>query len=82
MCGTLILWVLPPSFAFAYVFVVVDYVSKWVEALVTSTNDHNIVVKFVKEYIFYRYGTLRALVSDGGSHFYHRSFEALLRKYL
>ena len=23
----------------------------------------------------------RTLISDGGSHFYHRSFEALLKKY-
>ena len=35
----------------------------------------------MKEYIFYRYGTPRALISDGGSHFRHRSFKVLLRKY-
>ena len=53
------------------------------EAQTTRTNDHNIVVKFVKEYIFCRYGTLELLLvnSDGGSHFCHHSFEALLRKY-
>ena len=51
------------------------------EALGTRTNDHKVVVKFVKESIFCRYGTPRALISDGGSHFCHRSFEALLRKY-
>ena len=52
-----------------------------VEAQTTRTNDHKVVVKFVKECIFYRYDTPRALISDGGSHFCHRSFEALLRKY-
>ena len=55
--------------------------SEWVEALATRTNDHKVVVKFEKEYIFCRYGTPRALISDGGSYFYHRSFKALLRKY-
>ena len=39
------------------------------------------MVKFLKEYIFCRHGTPRALISDGVSHFCHRSFEALLRKY-
>jgi len=71
----------PPSFGFVYILVAVDYVSKWVDALATRTNDHKVVVKFVKEYIFCRYETSRALISDGGSDFYHRSFEALLRKY-
>jgi len=70
-----------PSFGFVYILITVDYVSKWVEALATRRNDHKVVVKFVKEYIFGRYGTPRALISDGGSHFYHRSSEALLKKY-
>jgi len=51
------------------------------EILASRTNDHKVVVKFVKEYIFYRYETPRALISDGGSHFCHQSFEDLLRKY-
>jgi len=52
-----------------------------VEAQATRTNDHKVVVKFVKECLFCQYGTPRALISDGDSHFCHRSFEALLRKY-
>jgi len=71
----------PQSFDFVYILVVIDYVSKWVEALATRTNYHKVEVKFMKEYIFNRYGTPRALISDEGSHFYHRSFEALLKKY-
>ena len=82
MFEALISWVpFPPSFGFVYILVAIDYVSKWVEALATRTNDHKVVVKFVKEYIFCRYGTPRALSSNGGTHFCHRSFEALLRKY-
>jgi len=71
----------PQSFGFVYILVAVDYVSKWVEVQATRTNDHKVVIKFVKECIFYRYGTPRTLISDGGNHFCHRSFEALLRKY-
>ena len=51
------------------------------EAQATRTNDHKVVVNFVKECIFCRYGTPRTLISDGGSHFCHQSFQALLRKY-
>ena len=58
----------------------VDYVSKWVEALATPTNDAKIMIKFLKK-IFTRFGVPRAIISDGGSYFYNRQFEALLKKY-
>ena len=41
-----------PSCGFVYILVAIDYVSKWVQALATRTNDHKVVVKFVKDYIF------------------------------
>ena len=37
----------PPSFGNVYVLVVVDYVSKWVEAAVLLTNDAKAVVNFL-----------------------------------
>lgn len=33
------------------------YVSKWVEAKATPTNDAHAVIKFVREHIFARFGT-------------------------
>ena len=42
----------PPSCGYLYILLVVDYVSKWVEAIPTRTNDHKVVLKFVKEHIF------------------------------
>ena len=42
----------PTSFGKLYILLAVDYVSKWVEAIATSTNDHKVVVKFLKENIF------------------------------
>ena len=71
----------PISFGFVCILVTVDHVSKWVEGQPTRTNDHKVVVKFVNVCILCRYGTPRALISDGGSHFCHQSFKALLRKY-
>ena len=35
-----------------YILVVVDYVSKWVEAVATPRNDDKVVVKFTKKNIF------------------------------
>ena len=71
----------PSSFGFEYILVEVDYVSKWVEAIATKTNDHKVVVKFLQDNIFCRFGFPRAIISDGGKHFNNRPFEALVRKY-
>ena len=60
---------------------VVDYVSKWVEAILARTNDHQVMVNFLKEYIFSRFGMLRAIISDGSSHFCNKPIRVLMRKY-
>jgi len=39
-------------------------------------------VKFIKENILYRFGTPHIIISDNRTHFYYRSFETLMRKYL
>ena len=71
----------PNSFGNLYILVGVDYVSKWVEAKAFKTNDHRTVVQFLKENIFSRFGTPRAIISDGGSHFCNKVFETLMKKY-
>ena len=67
----------PNSFGNQYILVAVDYVSKWVEAIPCKTNDNKVVIKFLKENIFSRFGTPRAIISDNGTLFCNRSFEAL-----
>ncbi|XP_062170399.1 uncharacterized protein LOC133876129 [Alnus glutinosa] len=59
----------------------VNYVSKWVEVVPSKTNDHRVVVKFLQEYTFTLFGTLRAIINDGGSHFNNHPFASLLKKY-
>ena len=71
----------PPSFGNLYILVGVDYVSKWVEAVACKSNDHKVVLKFLKENIFSRFGIPRAIISDGGSHLYNKPFSTLLPKY-
>ncbi|KAL5552291.1 hypothetical protein UlMin_002467 [Ulmus minor] len=51
------------------------------QAIPSRTNDNKVVVKFLKEHILSRYGTPRVIISDQGSHFCNRSFEALMRRY-
>jgi hypothetical protein len=71
----------PPSFGYLYILVAVDYVSKWVEAVACKNNDHRTVVKFLKEHILSRFGTPHAIISDQGTHFCNKPFEALMSKY-
>ena len=69
------------SYGMKYILVAVDYVSKWVEAVALSNNEGKSVTAFLKKNIFSRFGTPRAIISDGGSHFCNKLFKALLGKY-
>eukprot|EP00257_Ricinus_communis_P014931 XP_015572729.1 uncharacterized protein LOC107260982 [Ricinus communis] len=64
-----------------YILLAVDYVSKWVVAKATRTNDSKVVIDFLKSHIFFTFGTPKALISDRGTHFCNRVVEALLKKY-
>nr|GEY45518.1 reverse transcriptase domain-containing protein [Tanacetum cinerariifolium] len=70
----------PPSKSNKYILVVVDYVSKWVEAKALSTNDARVVVKFIKQ-LFSRFDTPNALISDRGTQFCNKVLENALLKY-
>ena len=47
----------PLSFSHLYILLVVDYISKWVEAIPTRTNDARVVAKFLYSHIFTRFDT-------------------------
>ena len=38
----------PISFGNEYIFLVVDYVSKWVDAIPSRTNEAKVIVKFLR----------------------------------
>ncbi|RDX63461.1 hypothetical protein CR513_58106, partial [Mucuna pruriens] len=71
----------PVSNDYSYILLAVDYVSRWVEAIATRTNDTRVVVDFLKSNIFCRFGVPKALISDQGSHFCNRAMASLLQKY-
>ena len=58
-----------------------DYVSKWVEVVATPTNDVKVVLKFLQKNIFTQFRAPRAIISDEGSHFSNKVFNAFLAKY-
>ena len=71
----------PSSFSNLYILLAVDYVSKWVEAIPTRTNEANVVVKFLRSHIFTWFGTPRALITDGGAHFCNKLVDKVLHIY-
>ena len=71
----------PSLFSNLCILLAVDYVSKWVEAIPTPTNDASVVVKFLRSHIFTWFGTPRALIMDGGTHFCNKLVDKVLQKY-
>ncbi|XP_038880510.1 uncharacterized protein LOC120072173 [Benincasa hispida] len=59
----------------------VDYVSKWVEAKATITDDAKVVAGFLKTNILCRFCFPKEIISDQGSHFCNRVIASLLKKY-
>lgn len=71
----------PPSFGYQYILVIVDYIFKLVEAILCKTNNHKMVIRFLKSNIVLHFGFLQAIISNGGTYFYNKSFKVLLAKY-
>ncbi|RDX77364.1 gag-pol, partial [Mucuna pruriens] len=69
------------SNGYSYIFLAVDYVSRWVETITTKTNDAKVVVDFLISNIFCQLGVPKALISNQGSHFCNRAMSSLLHKY-
>ncbi|GJX28746.1 reverse transcriptase domain-containing protein [Tanacetum coccineum] len=70
----------PSSQGNKYILVAVNYLSKWVEAKALPTNDARVVCKFLR-FLFARFGTPRAIISDRGTHFCNDQFAKVMLKY-
>jgi 2-hydroxy-3-keto-5-methylthiopentenyl-1-phosphate phosphatase len=66
---------------YEYILVVVEYVSKWVEAMPCRAADSRSSKKMFEEIIFLRSGVPRMVISGGGSHFIDKSFQQYLSKH-
>jgi transposase InsO family protein len=58
----------------------VDYVSKWVEAMPCRKASTEESITMIKNVNFPRFGILRILISDGGTHFTRKNFKNCLSK--
>jgi len=53
----------------SYAIVVVDYFTKWVEAMPTFVEDEKPAVLFIFNHTISRFGVRQSIVTDHGSHF-------------
>ncbi|XP_015163284.1 uncharacterized protein [Solanum tuberosum] len=65
----------------ALVFIFDKFRSYLVEVVALPKNDSRVVIKFIKKHIFTRFGTPRAIISDGGKNFINHLVKNLLAKY-
>jgi hypothetical protein len=68
------------SHGYEHILVMVDYVSKWVEAFPCRKASTEESIAMNKSMIFPRFGTPRILTSDGGTHFTGKNFKRCLSK--
>ena len=52
-----------------YIIVVMDYFTKWVEAMPTYTEDGKTAALFLFNHVIDRFGFPQSIVTDHGSHF-------------
>jgi transposase InsO family protein len=68
------------SHGFEHILVMVDYVSKWVEAMPCRKASTEESTAMINSMIFLRFGISRILVSNGGTHFTRKNFKKILSK--
>jgi hypothetical protein len=68
------------SCGYEHILVMVDYVSKWVEAMPCHKASMEESIIMIKNVIFPRFCTPRILISDGGTHFTGKNFKKCLSK--
>lgn len=59
----------PSAIGHHYIIVVVDYFTKWVEAMPTYTNDTKTTTLFLFNHIIAQFGIPKSIVTDHGTHF-------------
>lgn len=71
----------PPSVGnHKHIIVVVDYFTKWVEAMLTFKNDSETSTLFLLNQVTSRFGIPKEIVTDHGSHFQNQLMSKLALK--
>ncbi|KAK3006983.1 hypothetical protein RJ639_015832 [Escallonia herrerae] len=64
-----------------YILAVIDYFSKWAEAVPLKEVKKEMVVNFIKSNLIFRYGVPRYIITDNGKPFYNTLMDQLYTKY-
>jgi transposase InsO family protein len=80
VCGIDFLGPFKNSCGYEYILIMVDYVSKWVEAMPCRKASTKESITMIMNVIFPRFGTLRILIHDGGTHITWKNFKKCLSK--
>ena len=65
----------------SYILVCIDYVTKWAEAKALARATEQLVVNFLFEYIFTRFGVPREIVTNQGAQFTSKLVRGIVEKY-
>ena len=65
-----------------YIITTTEYLTRWAEARVVKDCSATIVACFIFDDIITRFGCLKILMSDQGTHFINKTVEALMEEFL
>ena len=75
------MWPFERSYRMKYILVAVDYVSKWMEAIMLPIIKAKSVTALLKNNIFSRFGIPEEIISNVGIHFCNKFFKILNENY-
>src|SRR4051812_12424313 len=71
----------PSSKGHGFILAIIDYFSKWAEAIPLREVKSTDVVKFIKHHVIYRYGVPQRIVHDNGPQFISTVFSRFCNKF-
>ena len=64
-----------------FILVAIDYFTKWVEVASYANETKQVVVRFIKNQIIYRYDVPSKIITDNGSNLNNNMVEALCKDF-
>ena len=64
-----------------FIFVIIDYFTKWIEAPSYASVARSVVCKFIKNEIICRYGLLERIISDNASNLINKIMEKVCAQF-
>jgi transposase InsO family protein len=68
----------PSSKGYQYILAIIDYFTKWVEAIPMKTVTSKDVINFNREHVIHKFGIPQTIMTDGGSVFISEEFRKFI----